>query len=183
MIGLLLVVTWLVSVIRPNEPSYQGKKLSRWLDELPDLVHSEFNADAQIPAKEALQHMGTNAIPFLLNRIQAQDSGLKLKAIVWAERHDVSALRLKRAEFRREEAAKGFRLLGPKAMPAIPALVKLLQNTNIGPYAVYALAGITNASQEWTAEELLGGDHPATNGRSNDFRKPPPPPKSPNPYE
>src|SRR5438094_1631104 len=127
MICLLLVVNWLVSVIRANEPSYQGKKLSRWLDELPDLVHSEFNADAQIPAKEALQHMGTNAIPFLLERIQAKDSALKRKLIEWAERHDVSALRFKRAELRREEAAVGLRLLGSRALPAVPVLVSLLQ--------------------------------------------------------
>ena len=45
------------------------------------------------------------------------------------------------------------------------------------------LAGITNASHEWTAQKLLGGDRPATNARSNDSRKPPTPLKSPNPYE
>lgn len=140
--GIALVVCLLSVFFRSAEPSYQGKSLSRWLDELPDLVHSEFDADAQIPARDALHHMGTNTLPFLLKRIQARNSPLKIKLIEWAERYDVSALRLKRAEFLREEAAIGLRLLGPKAIPAVPALVKLLRDTNTSPFAAYALAGI-----------------------------------------
>jgi len=179
-VGLLLTAACLVSVNRSKEPSYQGKSLSRWLDELPDLVLSEFNADAQIPAREALQHIGTNAIPFLLERIQAKDSTLKRKLIEWAERHDVSALRFKRAELRREEAAVGLRLLGPRALPAVPVLVSLLQSRQIGPFAAFALAGITNASQERTTRELLENYSSDRNFRTNNSRKPSP---SPNPYE
>jgi hypothetical protein len=278
-IGLLLVVTWLVFVIRSNEPSYQGETLSQWLDALPDR-QPELQGDSQW--RRAFRHMGTNAIPFLLKRIQAEDSVLEAKLMDWAEKHDVSVvLPFKRSYFRQQRAAIGFRLLGSQAMSAVPELVDLMKRggesgwfaayalsgigqeavlplaealTNQAPeirtsaasalcglkdadgssavpnliavfsdtnrmtrllainalrhigkrpdlvvpalserltdkdgvirdFALSARAGITNASHEWTAAELLGGDRPATNGRTNDSRKPPTPLKSPNPYE
>src|SRR5258705_8185703 len=91
-VGVLLVVAFLFSVTRSNEPSYQGKKLTQWLEELGD-PEPELQGDAELRRwHDVFHHMGTNAIPFLLKRIQAEDSALKAKVIGWAERHDVSVL-------------------------------------------------------------------------------------------
>ena len=140
---MLVVVSCHVSLTRSKEPSYQGKKLTQWLEELPDL-EPELQGDAELHRwKDVFCHMGSNAVPFLLKMIQANDSALKAKVIDWAERHDVSALRLERAAFRQDQAAIAFRLLGSHARPAIPELVSLMkQARENGGSAAYALAGI-----------------------------------------
>lgn len=78
-----------------QDPTYQGKTLSQWLDQLdsareqrmqyhsaPQL--SSANAEAEQPfrqseaeAEHAIQQMGTNALPRLIRMIQVHDSFLK----------------------------------------------------------------------------------------------------------
>jgi len=155
----LFFVASLVSVTRSNEPSYQGKKLSQWLEELGD-PEPELQGDAELRRwQEVFGHMGTNAIPFLLRRLQSRDSALKIKVIDWAERHDVSAPRFQRAEFRQTQAAVGFRLLGPQAASARAALVAILNRGGAaGWYAAYALAGIGQEAVPPLAQALTNLD-------------------------
>lgn len=68
--GLLLLavfggIAWLT--LRPSEPMYEGKTLSVWLEEY---VHSSPNSELSNNAKDALHHIGTNAIPTLLCRLK-----------------------------------------------------------------------------------------------------------------
>src|ERR1700722_4378595 len=62
-------------LLLPSEPSYQGKPLSAWLQEYR--VDRMGSPDAD----EAVRHIGTNAIPALLQMLRASDSPLKTKCI------------------------------------------------------------------------------------------------------
>jgi len=137
---LLVCLFW---CFRSKEPAYQGKKLSQWMDELPDLLEHEWNADTPIPAREALHNIGIKAIPHLLKRIQTRDWALKSKLIELDERYDLPVIHFKRATLRQCEAARGFRLLGPKGVSALPALEHLLHQGDDPPgFVAWAMAGI-----------------------------------------
>ena len=67
----LLGLVWLTTLaIRPKEPTHAGITLSVWLTE-QDSPHPRDLSDA---AKEAIQAMGTNALPHLLRMISRKDS-------------------------------------------------------------------------------------------------------------
>jgi hypothetical protein len=61
----------------PENPKYNGKKLSTWLDELSALGHPK-DSDPTTEQAKAIRAIGTNAIPWLLN-----DLGTKGNAVHW----------------------------------------------------------------------------------------------------
>ena len=91
----------------PNEPSYGGKALGEWLK-----VHEPEGAFSE-EAKQALQHMGTNAIPALLKRLTYVQPPFGLPAF------EVNT-----------EAMKGFIMLGEQAKPALPQLQAIMDGAN-----------------------------------------------------
>jgi HEAT repeat protein len=112
----------------PPDPEYNGKPLSQWLDTLS----SRGNYNIRIineESKDALLHIGTNALPLLLRGIAKPESG-------WSSPEQYRAL-------------EGFEVLGSAAKLAVPDLINLIgQNQDyperalvfIGKVAVPALA-------------------------------------------
>ncbi len=144
----LLVIVWLLALSWPVEPTYQGKTLSHWLRESPQSPH---NADSPIRAQEALNHLGTNAIPLLLKWLRTHDPTIKKKlvnlglrlGVITSEKLTRESYPFKSESYYHGMAANGLRLLGPKALPALPELVALMnRGDSSGDSAAYALAGI-----------------------------------------
>src|SRR5436190_11580933 len=92
LIGLLLVTAIisfaviLLVVMLPVEPSYQGRRLTAWLDELPSFARVSFSdrgmrvdwPAGKVPASaEAIRHMGTNCVSYLVQIMHARDSEWK----------------------------------------------------------------------------------------------------------
>ena len=102
----------------PNEPVYGGKLLGEWL--------KTQDQDGNLPgdAKEALQHMGTNAIPSLLKRLVYVQPPFGLSDF------DVNI-----------GAVRGFITLGEHAGPALPQLQTLMDSTN-GDIALHAMLAV-----------------------------------------
>jgi hypothetical protein len=112
----------------PPDPLYNGKPLSEWLKVLFrwEYAHGRITNEE---SKEAVQQIGTNALPLLLNWIAKPESG-------WSASDQ-------------DRAVDGFEVLGPVAKPAVPDLIKIIgQNRDyperalvfIGKDAVPALA-------------------------------------------
>ncbi len=93
------------------EPSYQGHSFSEWASQI-DFTVPIMNGD-EPPAIIAIQHMGTNAIPILLDWISDKKSST----------HDYKPPLLY-SPSRVEAAAMIFNYLGAEARPAIPQLTK-----------------------------------------------------------
>ena len=76
--AVILLSVWLLT-----EPSYQGRRLSAWLDDLPSFTSISFGAHGETqvvwpggqvpPAAEAIRHLGTNCVPYLARIMQARD--------------------------------------------------------------------------------------------------------------
>ena len=138
--AILLIVV--VRVFTPREPEHDGRRLSDLLHELP-VAGSGF-AERHQSTRFAVNCIGTNAIPFLLESLQARDPGWKSDIVHWLyEKCDINYLPTL-ADARRERAVSGFLALGRVAEPAIPELQALVT----GPdkenayYAINALQAI-----------------------------------------
>jgi len=149
-----------------REPEYNGKKLSEWLEfyEQNDSVNPTMEVNA---AADAVKHIGTNAVPWLVKWIDYDRSLRRNKLYAMIEklpgairysailRHLVK--RSERRTFERFQAAgAGFRILGPQASPAIPDLIRLMDKPKGPAYALSCigrdglpalLAALSNAQQ------------------------------------
>ena len=64
-----------VGSLPPREPLYQGKPLSYWLQ---GCIGTNPSSRSWRQSTDAVQAIGTNAIPTLLRLLQAQDSALQV---------------------------------------------------------------------------------------------------------
>jgi hypothetical protein len=151
----------------PREPGYQGKRLTRWLDE----QLAEPNAAGNDPARQIVRSIGTNAIPFLLTEFTRPISKSHAAFNRWAAKHPWINLGFEDPQPRLRRAAYGLGLLGPDAVPALPAMAQYLGDEQRGwwaqsvmadagekalPYILQGLASTNHEAAE-RAAELLGG--------------------------
>jgi HEAT repeat protein len=134
-------------MMRPTaspELFYQGRRLSAWLDEV---WYLDGGVDPE--ADKAVRQIGTNAIPYLLELAATRDSALKAEASrVLPEKWFVDyATRSAHNHF---SAAFGFAALGGAAKPAVPELIRLLddKDDDIRKTAARALGSIGPEAQD-----------------------------------
>lgn len=118
-------------VIRPHEPEFQGRRLTSWL--AYDMAHlSSLDSMAteaeQDQVRNAVRHIGADAIPVLMKLIQAKDGLFKQQLVQFTQRYPFIPIHPRSAGECHGMAMLGFKLLGPLAEPAVPALTKLLDD-------------------------------------------------------
>lgn len=126
-----------------SEPSYQGRGLTSWLDDLylspvplfwsfgspwPGIVRTpgtsrfvsftQAQATAHAKAQEAILHIGTNGLPNLVQLIRRDDSPLAKKMLAFLMKQSLIKLKVYSADERRAQAFQALLLLGPDAAPA-----------------------------------------------------------------
>lgn len=122
-------------------PRYDGRDLDSWLGDIDDnrpirrrgpltapasrdsRGYDEY-VDADWEAREAIRAMGTNAIPELLRRLRVKKSGLRSK---------------RRVDRMHQQGYEGLRALESAAKPAVPALLRMLDDDD--PTNDHAVAG------------------------------------------
>ncbi len=115
----------------PKEPSYNGKKLSVWLDGFPEGVHWTY--DASSPPVRAVRTIGTNAIPWLLYQFRADESTWQGKVNQLLDKQHVIKYRFRVSiedrwlNPRLRRGIHGLEALGEMAAPAIPKLLTLVE--------------------------------------------------------
>jgi HEAT repeat protein len=145
-VGLLVVVaSALLWAGRSREPSYQGKRLSQWMDVLAHSSDAPDNPPRK-QATKAIRHIGTNALPFLLAEMKYKESPFD-KALFWLNQKQAFKEFTVVTEHEHVDRAQwAFRALGPAAKPAIPALTAMLNGPSAWGYEVAPLAAIGPAS-------------------------------------
>jgi HEAT repeat protein len=135
---LLLIVAapeWYENLRSSREPTYGGVGLASWLCRLESALTKEDKQAARL----AIQAMGTNALPYLLERVCYRDKGVRKLLYNVLEKvrprdcpHDLAV---------RAPAVDGFEALGKLASPAIPDLESKLGSDPI-PEAALALGAV-----------------------------------------
>jgi hypothetical protein len=145
-LGCGTAIVLLLNLSHEREPHYQGRSLSEWLV----LLNGGYSNEPDISlhdAEEAIRHFGTNALPFLIKWIQYEEKPWRTHLRTICDKLPDPFDR----HFRKFVDGHGYEcqqgalsalfLLGPDAIPAIPALTMVTQ-TNLypGPYSVVVLA-------------------------------------------
>jgi len=147
--GLCLLIacvaaSWLI--LTPKEPSYQGKTLTEWQDDLvahmASMVDMHPGANGRnmsygaalsrtVPLFEVpFQSMGTNTFPFLLCQIQAKDSDLESRIARIFHEHEWQSKSFRSAVYRQEAAALSLIVLKQKGYLAVPEMLNLARNSD-----------------------------------------------------
>ena len=151
---LLLTFGWFV--LRPREPSYQGRTLTEWLKSAPSALYTP---DSYTDEANAIRKIGNDAIPTLLRYAAApEDSPFKKNILKWNDNLPPAlSLPLTSKVSKHVLARIGFKILGPQARAAVPELVRLLKDDDedvritaayclgfIGPVAESAVPDLIN---------------------------------------
>src|SRR2546429_6992218 len=117
-----------------KEPQFQGRTLTQWLVDRPKHRNPFIvrPAPLSVEAQQAVKAIGTNAIPILLEMIQARDSAFKTWLTSVLNRQHLIGFRLQPATEQHAMAFAGFEILGEKARAAAPALASLINDPDFG---------------------------------------------------
>jgi HEAT repeat protein len=180
LVAILGLIGW--RGLKEQEPAYQGKALSAWLEESLEAYNTLPPTKESLATRErvgsGLRHIGTNALPLLVKMAGAKQSRLKRLLIVFARKQLMIAPHQHTDEEYHEMAVFGFYALGPLGKDAVPALIDLLRDPDsnvrlhaadclgdIGPLAGAAVPhlvpflGDTNRIVRWDATVNLGRIH------------------------
>jgi HEAT repeat protein len=127
-------------VTRPREPVYMGKRLSEWL-----LNHDHNNEDA---LKEAMKATGTNALPLLMEMLDAKDSRVELWLKRVARRQNFIEWEPTLASERNIIALFALSALGASAQPALPKMRELFLSDAPGGEQACASAAIADCDPD-----------------------------------
>ena len=125
-VGLAMLLPW------EREPEYKGRKLSEWIE-----VQSR-RYPRDLPERiEAVRHIGTNALPYLLKWIEGAElpktyTRLDSAAMKLMDRETARRwVRYRQRKFYRAICAQwAFEILGTDAAAARPELIRLSHSTN-----------------------------------------------------
>jgi hypothetical protein len=153
--ALLLIAAVVAGLLLTTEPTFEGRSLSYWMDQLPstdigaggrieseqlpgsykttaEAVADKGRARSNIQqAHKALDTLGTKHLSMLVARLQSKDSRGMTAVWSWAARLRIINYSLIRsAQFRRGQALHAFSYLGDRARPIVPQLLELTTNQN-----------------------------------------------------
>jgi hypothetical protein len=136
LIGAVVIV---LCLSRPNEPEYQGKKLSWWVDGCPlymrpALLRSEYPRGE---TADAMRAMGTNSIPYAVRWIATEPKPWHFvatyvvtnTAVPMFARRRLEPLAIGRINARSFKAGRALRFLGTNSAGAVQPIGKILEST------------------------------------------------------
>jgi hypothetical protein len=155
----VMVTTGWVAIVcygpHSREPSYDGRPLSDWLNDLYQNTHFYFPTNDPLDqvmgprrnrAALAVKSIGTNAVPFLISMLRAKDSRLKQQFVALASKQSLFPVpRLRTPECWRC-AGMGFEVLRP-ALSAKEDLVAIALEER-GEQRALALAALHQIDAE-----------------------------------
>jgi len=108
------------------EPVYNGKTLTQWAEQFGSNNWRAGGRGAAAEAQLAIQQIGTNGVPFLLDLIRAKDSPTKkkLRTLLPPSWHARLSLNDRSGEIRRI-GAHGLAAFGTNAPAAVPYLIQI----------------------------------------------------------
>ena len=153
----LLVLAFAVSISclrRVGEPVYQGKKVSQWFGEIAYQGNGVAHND---PGVQALVAMGPDAVPYLMEQFSVSDSRLRKFVIATGQKFSWLKVHPMSESERHLRAYVPLMLMGPKAEPAVPELLRLMQATNFqSRLDAFQLLGYIHGQPELAVPVLMG---------------------------
>jgi hypothetical protein len=154
LLGMIVVGGAMVFLLKKDsdEPSFEGRRLSEWLEDLG------FDSDST-NALAAVHAMGTNAVPYLIRHLSWKPNRSRYFLFYGANKVRAT-LHLRKKPFndprelRYSGAYRAFKGLGPTASNSVPALAAMLDQPYRGRGAAFALMNIGSPAIPVLAQAL-----------------------------
>src|SRR4051794_20827717 len=106
---LVAIVGWLVLLMLPadSEPTHDGKSVSVWAEAFFQKSATGFDTSRGGEAADAIQEIGTNAVPTLLRMARSQDSQLKYYFFYYAQKQSLIPIHYTPGFMREQQAVGG----------------------------------------------------------------------------
>jgi hypothetical protein len=149
-------------LVWPHEPSFRGRGLSAWVRDF-----EAEQVEKRAMAADAVQHIGQQAVPFLVKRLRSPNAVLrkeswlerwKRRTLEWLSKQSVIKVSPGRRSNPRQQAMAGLDALGPAAKDALPALEKLLRENPPDSQALYVVARIGPAGRPMLTRALTNNE-------------------------
>jgi hypothetical protein len=130
------LVIWFLN--RAPDPTYHGLRLSEWLT----YYNPHLSQENKPQVDDAIRHIGTNALPTILNKLRSKDSFPRRAMIQWEMKNQSFAISDEDLQW---EAARAFEALGPVAKSTVPQLIQIFHeqiSTNSQMAVLYSLGAI-----------------------------------------
>lgn len=138
-VAVVLVLCWPRG---PQEPVYEGKRLTEWMENIGSLNAPE----ADRAARQALRAIGSNAVPWLLDQFDRRDSPLRVVLNALYDGPPRSTPRYEMQTHREQLVVTALSQLGPGAATALPGLAARLDDSPRRNAAAWAMSACgTNA--------------------------------------
>jgi HEAT repeat protein len=126
-IAAAVALVWHMTLPTSDEPTYEGKTVTQWIDATRDGGSFEFVYDSD-PAFLAIVSMGSNAVPSLLHHWTNRQSQTRMERFRdTANRNSLIDRKIKTNEERADRAHTILIRLGTNAANAVPFLVETLR--------------------------------------------------------
>ena len=145
-LAVFAAIVAVIFALIPHEPKYEGRTLSEWIR-----VAAPRTADSEtIKAIEAVRHIGTNGLPWLVKWIGAKppaDWKVKLTSATskwprWTRLRVLPRLLgIDSYNSQQRLALGGFSILGPEARPAAPELLRIAAASPQGGSLAWGVLG------------------------------------------
>lgn len=149
LVALFLAATLAGYLLIPREPTYEGKSLGKWIEPFCQQTMTgieapggQVNFEKLQPSRRAVAAMGTNALPFLIARLNHQESAIHRKLRVFLKNQKVITYQLDAPQVEHIRAIRALANLGPLAQSAVPALTAHFRDPLLAPHASYALIAL-----------------------------------------
>jgi HEAT repeat protein len=136
-VGFLLLGGLICYLNYSSEPTYQGRPLTKWLEDAwthrrpnPNTSAAQDKAKFET-ARTAIVSIGTNGIPTLLSLLTYKDSPLKIKMLNLLNSQTFIHPDILRDSDRKFLAMIGFAFLGTNSQPAFADLVHISQSSDV----------------------------------------------------
>lgn len=136
LMAVLGVMAWVI--LRPDEPTYRGKRLSQWLDE----YNRAGALEKTEPISEAIRAIGTNSLPYLLANIKHVDSPMKIRFFALIRRQHILKLPFYGADPSRSTSILALHALGSQAAPLYPEVLKVAQDPGTHWWGMMSLLAV-----------------------------------------
>jgi len=130
-VGFLTVLAFgaLIALIRLNEPCYNGRTLTGWLQQYSDASMDETQRLAE--ARSAVLAIGAQkALPRILKLAETQDDPVSTWMTAKTEEFRIPFFHWRSTIDSQLMGFDGFEILGTNAAPAVPELTRLLEDNN-----------------------------------------------------
>ncbi len=160
LLGILVIAGFAEVFFWAREPVYEGKALNHWVE----VLGTPNSSDIEVAhASHAIDTIGPASLPFLERWLRFEDRPWRRRTGSWLREHGWYSIADFVERWRKERLAEGsclaVRVLGTRALPLLPGLIRMAgdtRRTQTARRALHTISGLRTTGLEKLIEIVSG---------------------------